>query len=708
MEFTIAITSQDTGELYFIDTEFQQEPVEDTSLFPNLRSARRCMKSLAGEVYSTVGAKTRLVSGSAGVGKTREMLLEAIRRVKKYGETIILSHARTDEAESLYNEAIAKGAPATFVEGRGPRTCREWSKIEKAPDLGRACRACVHAKECAYPKQLEKAHKAVSEANRTGKGRLVLCPFPTAMGLVQRHRVDHFIIDESPLDQLVKSHLVRGKDINLAGRLAALREWATGVPLLTALLRALRPTESLRQGPHGEINEGGLRTLLADQFPDQQSLTKACNDWLEGCEVLYKNISHVTLKAKLAVPLALKRLIAKLADPSLPYAVTLYRPMGKVVYSYKVTEVGDIKAGKVNLCILDATGDPTLYESILGVEIDHRDIRVLATPDTMVMNVNYSGSIKALQSEAQRERHLKAVKAGLKKAREMGLKGYLFICHKVYETWFREHIQPLLLPGEEAHFTHFFSTRGTNKYRHCATEFNLGTPRADPANLQAAADLTNTHISLWEQQSCEKEIEQCAMRIRPLDGGKKLIINVGRVPLILPGADNQACRPDKSLHNKGGLGEGFTSAPIGSIAHSGQRAMAKAMDQMLQYFGVLRPSFDIWLLRGPEVLAADLKALKGGLRPSEAGAYALAHIYDKDPDVGRELRQQEGYKKARADANRYRPNLGQGMTWRDHVEQLLATLSWFLDRTQEPPVFQWVDLSTLSQEAEAPRHTMRN
>jgi len=656
---------------YIFENDFHGKtaPEEASSLYPSLKAARRYMGQTATEIFDETSAKTWFIPGSAGVGKTREMLGEGIRRAKK-GQcgTVFFTHALTEEAKKLYIEAHTEGAPCVFLEGRGPKTCELWTEIKDAPDMGSVCRACKERAGCRYHLQLKEANDRITEANKLGKGLLVFCPYPSGAELIRRHKVDLLIIDESPMDQILPTHNLDSLDFRRARTRAKDLNWEEGLPLLQILDAARTPDPQRRKGPHGEVNEADLFTLVMQYFHDQYSMTKVCEEWLDGCEVIFKNNNHQTALQGMAVPYAFKKLVAKLADPSLPYSITLYRPMGQGPYNYKITEPANIKAGKIKICILDATGDAEILQKTLGVDIDVRPIEVLATTKVEVENVLYSASARALRSEPQRERILnKPVVDLIAKAERKGWEGYVFFCHKEFEGYWQKEITPLLPKGAECHFVHYYSSRGTNKYRHCQIVVTLGTPRADPANLQSKADLTGTDIALWEEQCCQKELLQCAMRVRPLDGGPRLIVNIGKIPINIPGAKNTINVPGKSQQDGTGLGQGYTSAPMDSIQAMGEQVMNEYIQLTRKELRVWRPSMAHWLEFPPEMIVQDLADIRAGKKPSSVGIKVMNAIYEGgDTAPGKEVRQQEAYKRARAAANKEEINLG-GCTVKEYA-----------------------------------------
>ena len=80
-----------------------------------------------------------------------------------------------------------------------------------------------------------------------------------------------------------------------------------------------------------------------------------------------------------------------------------------------------------------------------------------------------------------------------------------------------------------------------------------------------------------------------------------------------------------------------------------------------------------------------------------------------DTAPGKEVRQQEAYKRARAAANKEEIDLG-GCTVKEYLEQLLLSLNWVTDYSQPHGSPQWIDPATLmDQEDQAePEHHMRN
>ena len=175
------------------------------------------------------------------------------------------------------------------------------------------------------------------------------------------------------------------------------------------------------------------------------------------------------------------------------------------------------------IVVLDATADHTAMEKLLGRKLELVDAQVPLPNCHAVWLQKGLGKIKTSQkSDAQLKRY---IKDGLRYLKP-GDQEMLLATHKVIE----ERVLALareLRPDLTFTVTHFWASRGVNAYKGCDAVLCVGTPTASPADtLDAAMALfpDPEERTRYQGYMGEADLVQTVNRIRPINGGKTIIV----------------------------------------------------------------------------------------------------------------------------------------------------------------------------------------
>jgi len=425
----------------------------------------------------------------------------------------------------------------------GSGLCSRESRILRSRKLGygsseytMACARCPDRSDCAYLGQFQDRDHSW----------LMVMHYAATSRLLEQHdnNPDVFVCDEGLLGLAVqRTPPLSASDLREAAAMFADCFDEDHRHLAHALESLADYAERETAPSHGQL----LRMTLEEDHPELPSqLATGLDD--EAVQTFLRRVS-IEVAAHLiprnTLPL-LESLNAEFREAPLGGRVWL---SGK---GYEVRSPAKFVFGDRPLIILDSTGDPAIYERILGRCVEVVDPHVeLACPVFQLLG-NYS---KTTLGKPRVLDPLLDLIEGISRAT---ISGVAVVCHKDVEPRVRDR-----LAGHVKVVLHYYAARGTNRVvdAGCSDIVLLGTPNPNPEDLAknvAALDLALHHTDVewrfrryhgtslrtqvmefrdpalrpWHRQAREAEMVQALFRLRPLDKplGKRIWI-FSHVPL---------------------------------------------------------------------------------------------------------------------------------------------------------------------------------
>ena len=598
--------------------EFETATVENNASIEEGREAIR---------QAINGDNDAVINVTAGVGKTTTALIEIIPTCKE--QRVLFTVPTLRLAEEVYQEASKRAegeVPVTLIRGRNdatdtaPATCHRMDVVNERAKQGylpglAVCPRCVRRKDgsCDYFNQFR---------GLPAKG-LVITTHAAAMWFSgNKFKCDLWVMDENPRDAILQGFQVGQGAITAVG--AKLPHSSEQVIIAIENVARAMVREIKNRNNHGRLYAAN-KPLGAPWVHDLWELGKISEDQKATLRRDLAVFNRLYDANGVAEPLQewIGRLLdsgldfnaltwlwtAVGAEPGTAYIRTEMSPRQPIKYVHMIqrplpkyeTATGNIKDMACRFVVLDATADHAELVKLLGRKLDLVTAQVDLPECHAVWLQKGLGKLKtSKRSNTQLKRYLED---GLPYLRP-GDQKVLLATHQGIEgrilTLARE-----LRPDLEFMSTHFWASRGVNAFKECDAVLCIGTPTASPTNtLDAAMALfpDPDERERWQVSLGEADLVQTVNRIRPVYGGKIIIVvgNVWPQALGIP-----TIYLDQRRQNSGDVL---------------QEAM-KRTSKIVQTHGVITKelawSFGIGLAREEDQVRTHHRALFGGGVPSE-------------------------------------------------------------------------------------------
>lgn len=484
----------------------------------------------------------KLILTDPGVGKTTTALEEAISKAET--QLVLFTTVKHDNIDELHAKALELSnhlIEVRKIKGRSKENCKQIEFVDYAASKGFSpglvcCSGCPYRDECEYQQQFKNFPKT---------GLIIACH--EKAGTLPR-TPDLWILDENPVKAFSQTYesgqgeltQIRSKLPKESGQvLDSIRN------LGDSLLKHIQESEDIQaryyvQDPPAEWQ--GTETLwtMAGTNEDQKAhlssdlgyFTKLSHENVRQWQrrLFYKEEINFNALQWLWTATGDEQGVAYLfgkSDRKHPIKYVLHRTQAPSMIRYN-------KNGKLihktQIIGLDGTGDPAELEALFtgrkfedisaNVKIPGRKIHL----EYALGKESVVGNDK--KKTPMKDEHIREkLKAGLQYLKPNEQK-VLLVTYKNAKDKVVS-IAQKLDPDREFVTTHFWGSRGLNKFEDCQAVICFGTPNINPGSIKDTANSLFSDIEdqkAWTLAQGYRETAQACHRIRPIYSEKSIVI----------------------------------------------------------------------------------------------------------------------------------------------------------------------------------------
>ena len=504
-----------------------EDPESQVSGTHTLEDARK-------SIYEAIRGEGHLViKATAGAGKTHAALQAVVDSYREKPELTLLSvptRANIEEILQKARDLAGLDMPVRKIEGRHSGNCQKSGLCRKAGASGlspklRVCIGCDGSKvetACLYNRQFKDLGKS---------GLIVTTHSSAQIMLVERFKPDVWIVDENPLSELslvkeVSQEAMMGirRYIPLECRETLMRVFDAGLDQSKLIgNRWQHGRLYATEAPGGQWAEEGATASLWEMAgitdQDKQELSRSLAVFepalLENPWEWQKRLDEwgVDLFALQWLKIALGQ------EPGTAYVKT-HSGSRPIFFCFHRVNIPDFDGRIIHL---DATGHMPEIEALFK----RRFVEVHATVEcpecrTVHLKRNFG---KTLAENATTDRIRAEVQSCIGQLSPND-KSVLIVTHQAIEAEARDAARALDSTRSYSSL-HFYGTRGLNAFEDFDAVIMLGTPTLNPASLVDDGLILfpdKTDRETWERHRSETESYQAVHRVRPVKGGRTIVV----------------------------------------------------------------------------------------------------------------------------------------------------------------------------------------
>lgn len=485
-------------------------------------------------IYEAIRSEGHLViKATAGAGKTHAAL-QAVTDSYRVSPSLVLfsvpTRANIEEIISKARDLDGLDMPVRKIEGRHSGNCQKSELCRKAGASGlspklRVCVGCDGTKAetiCLYNRQFKDLTKA---------GLIVTTHSSAQIMLVERFKPDVWIIDENPIAELSVTKEVSQevmmrvrRHIPLECREILMRIFDAGLDQSKLIgNRWQHGRLYATEAPGGQWVEEGATASLWEMSGITAQDRKALSRSLAVFEPVFLETAWEWQKRmdEWGVDLfALQWLRIALGEEEGTAYVRTHKGARSMCFCFHRVNVPEFDGRIVHL---DATAHMPEVEALFK----RRFVEVHATvecPGYRAVHIKRNFG-KTLAENATADRIRAEVKSCIEQLKPDD-KRVLIITHQGIEAEARDAARALDSTRSYSSL-HFYGTRGLNAFEDFDAVIMLGTPTLNPASLVDDGLILfpdKTDREAWERHRSETESYQAVHRVRPVKGGRTIVV----------------------------------------------------------------------------------------------------------------------------------------------------------------------------------------